>query len=162
MTYRKTPDGTRTVDLIANAVGTLSLLPGWGTDFTQELECHPETPALTFRDTSSEISLTLCPRCLRAYLCVGLGLVATSSNIAEDRECNRCGKTYPMANFVGNAGYPTRFCAECRAQWAKDKRKAEAKAEAEAAALEEADVKKTLAAMRKDLRRIEASLGESE
>lgn len=152
--------GSKAVNLVAAAIATLAKVPGWHTDFSQELACHPALPALTFQDPNSEVALTLCPQCLRVYLAVGMGIVATGSDMEEKAVCNRCQREGPRADFIGNSGFPTRFCSACRLQWGKDKRKAEKEAQEAAAALEEEDVKKTLAAMRVDLRRLERQLGE--
>lgn len=150
------------IDLISDAFNTLAVLPGWETDFSSELECHPDSPALAFNDVKSDVGLSLCPRCLRVYLRLGRGLEATSADvIPEDRVCFCCGKTAPLADFFARTGLPTRFCSACRVKWDQEKKEAEA-AKAVASAIEEADMKRTLAAVRKDLRRLEASLGSSE
>jgi len=149
------------VDLLERALAAMEARSGWFRQRWARLSCHEEADALVFHDPPDQaVSLSVCVECLRAYVQVAEGVVYRGSLPGEEKTCQRCGTRHPVDDFVSQNGFPTKYCSACRKQWSKDKFAAE-QAVREAQELADAlAAKETLAAMRRDLRRIEAELAD--
>lgn len=141
-------------DLFAQALDTISVARGWNRLLAAGLRCHPQADSLVFQIHPSDVALTLCTQCLRAYLQVAEGVECSSAR--DERTCERCGDRQPSSDFISRHQFPTKFCSACRRKWGADQRGAALKA----AEAEDAEARRILVESRRKLRELEQELDE--
>lgn len=138
-------------------------VPGVGNLNPSGLDCHPLATALVLEDIDLRpIALLVCVQCLTTYLRASDGGMYGAAPSTSQRVCRQCGTTAPVSEFVSNrTGSPTRFCADCRTAWGRNKYAERKKLAGDEVELEvEDDGPIDLAAIKADLLRLERELME--